>query len=95
LQKSRLNAHPNLKMGMGNGESFDRLRNRGMGNGGKDFHPFVVRQPRMVSSLKIRQRAFMQFAQRSGVGVGRKFSSLCCAYSIWEAVLQRQRLLYP
>jgi hypothetical protein len=34
----------------------------------------------------------MQFAQRSGVGVGRKFSSLCCAYSIWEAVLQRQRL---
>jgi hypothetical protein len=24
-----------------------------MGNGGKDFHPFVVRQPRMVSILKV------------------------------------------
>jgi hypothetical protein len=24
-----------------------------MGNGGKDFHPFVVRQPRMVSSFKM------------------------------------------
>jgi hypothetical protein len=51
----------NPSTGSGTGESFDRLRNRGIlrqaqeqGNGGKDFHPFVVRQPRMVSNLKIR-----------------------------------------